>query len=150
MDRIKGNNRQCSNKEMRRIRMKMMMHFLISRQYNDIEMLFLMASSKGFHCKSITFSNNITNTNRYFYRYVFVFKVFLDEREFTRILCISYCGSSSRLYIFTLPVIHPFHLVSDEEDPVTGVEDGNNIRHRLERQQTIRLTSALEELPVFP
>ena len=38
---------KCSNEEMRRIRMKMMMHFLISRQYNDIQMPFLMAFSKG-------------------------------------------------------------------------------------------------------
>ena len=38
---------KCSNKEMRRIRMKMMMHFLISRQYSHIKMPFLMASSRG-------------------------------------------------------------------------------------------------------
>ena len=37
---------KCSNKEMRRIRMKMM-HFLISRQYSHIKMPFLMASSRG-------------------------------------------------------------------------------------------------------
>ena len=79
-----------------------------------------------------------------------MFQVFLDEREFTGILCISSCGSSSSLYIFTLPVVHPFHLVSDEEDPVTGVKDAKNVRHPLQRQQTTRLTSALEELPVFP
>ena len=79
-----------------------------------------------------------------------MFQVFLDERESTGIVCISPCGSSSRLYIFTLPVVHPFHLVSDEEDPVTGIEYGKNIRHRLQGQQTTRLTFALEELPVFP